>query len=131
MNPHHEWEWLTALADDDHQAARAYLAMSISPAITCFHAQQAIEKYMKAVLSFHRIRFPFTHDLEELHALLEARNIMVPVGADALAELNPFAVKQRYDKPPQVRICVREVLERVRNIADWCTMTLSSGPAHP
>lgn len=29
----------------------------------CFHAQQCVEKYLKALLSLHGIDFPKTHDL--------------------------------------------------------------------
>ena len=31
-----------------------------------FHAQQCSEKYLKALLLFHRINFPKIHDLTEL-----------------------------------------------------------------
>lgn len=31
---------------------------------TCFHAQQAAEKYLKAFLFHAEIAFPFTHNLE-------------------------------------------------------------------
>jgi len=32
----------------------------------CFHAQQAVEKYLKGVMLLAGVVFPFTHDLEEL-----------------------------------------------------------------
>lgn len=32
-----------------------------------FHAQQCSEKYLKALLLFHRINFPKIHDLTELY----------------------------------------------------------------
>lgn len=32
----------------------------------CFHAQQAVEKSLKAILLFYKVDFPLTHDLEEL-----------------------------------------------------------------
>jgi HEPN domain-containing protein len=37
---------------------------------TCFHAQQAVEKALKAVLTIKHIDFRRTHDLEELANLL-------------------------------------------------------------
>ena len=37
----------------------------------CFHAQQAVEKFLKAFLVFHNIDFPKTHDLDFL--LLECQ----------------------------------------------------------
>lgn len=32
----------------------------------CFHAQQCVEKYIKALLSFLSINFPKSHDVGEL-----------------------------------------------------------------
>jgi HEPN domain-containing protein len=32
----------------------------------CFHAQQCIEKYLKALLTYKDISFPKTHDIEAL-----------------------------------------------------------------
>jgi HEPN domain-containing protein len=37
----------------------------------CFQAQQAVEKALKAVLLYHKIRFPYIHDLAELVNLLK------------------------------------------------------------
>jgi HEPN domain-containing protein len=37
----------------------------------CFHAQQAAEKAIKALLIRHRIQFPYIHDLAKLLSLLE------------------------------------------------------------
>ena len=36
----------------------------------CFHAQQTVEKYLKALLVLQGIDFPKTHDIEDLIALL-------------------------------------------------------------
>ena len=32
----------------------------------CFHCQQAVEKFLKALLVFHKIDFPKTHDVDFL-----------------------------------------------------------------
>ncbi len=32
----------------------------------CFHAQQCVEKYLKALLVFRGVHFPRTHDIEQL-----------------------------------------------------------------
>ncbi len=39
----------------------------------CFHAQQAVEKYLKALLAFKGVDFPKTHDVDFL--LAECRKI--------------------------------------------------------
>jgi HEPN domain-containing protein/predicted nucleotidyltransferase len=66
-----------------------------APHIVCFHAQQAAEKAIKAILVFLQIRFPFRHDLDEVRDL-------VPVGWDILTAhpnltvLSQWATTGRY-----------------------------------
>lgn len=60
-------------------------------AAVCFHAQQAIEKSLKAVLFLHLIEFRRTHDLVKLAGLLRNQGIDPPVPDEALRRLNPFA----------------------------------------
>ncbi len=40
----------------------------------CFHAQQCVEKYLKAFLVLRRINFPKTHDIKELIVLLPSNS---------------------------------------------------------
>jgi len=68
----------------------------IHDSIVGFHAQQAAEKYLKAVLSAHDIPFRRTHDLAELLDILADHNLLPPPHADFLDELNPYAVEARY-----------------------------------
>ena len=75
---------LAAIPDSDDQAVG-------------FHAQQSIEKCIKAVLSVSEIAFRKTHDLVELIDLLRDRGKNLPPDAEALGTLNPFAVTMRYD----------------------------------
>jgi HEPN domain-containing protein len=64
-------EWLTK-ADEDYQAAEYMIAGKRDfAAIIGFHAQQACEKYLKALLTAHQIEFSKTHDLNLLIYLLE------------------------------------------------------------
>lgn len=62
-----------------------------------FMPQQAVEKCLKAVLALHAVRFRKTHDLVELVDLLHEHGVSLPPNAEALNELNPFAVTFRYD----------------------------------
>ena len=64
---------------------------------TCFHAQQGIEKCLKAVLVLHGVAFRKTHDLDELVDLLIARHIPHPFEATTLSVMNPYAVLLRYE----------------------------------
>lgn len=66
-------EWVTK-AEDDLKSAAHLLKLKDCPVDNvCFHAQQCIEKYLKAMLVSLGLNFPKTHDLAELLALLPAR----------------------------------------------------------
>lgn len=70
---------------------------SIADESVGFHAQQVVEKSLKAVLALHRVEFRKVHDLGALIELLTKRGVPVPPEADTLDELNPYAVLLRYD----------------------------------
>lgn len=60
----------------------------------CFHAQQAVEKFLKAFLVFHDIDFPKTHDLDFL--LLECQKIDKEAFEIDPKSLTDFGVLTRY-----------------------------------
>ena len=61
-----------------------------------FHAQQAVEKTLKAWLAFLGATFPKTHDLKKLIDMLSDRGIVTD-HLDAFVDLNAFAVQYRYE----------------------------------
>ena len=63
--------------------------------VVFFHLQQSSEKLIKAVLDFHKIKFPRTHDLQSLINLLEANNIQLG-DIEKLLPLSVYAVEGRY-----------------------------------
>jgi len=66
-------EWM-AKADNDLRSAEYLLKMKDCPTDTiCFHAQQCVEKCLKALLVAQGTGFKKTHDLEELMGLLPPR----------------------------------------------------------
>ena len=66
-----------------------------------FHAQQAIEKMLKAVLAFSGIRYRYTHDLVELLDALRAAGTAVSEDLNEVTRLSPFAAAFRYDALPE------------------------------
>ena len=60
----------------------------------CFHAQQAVEKFLKAFLVYHNIDFPKTHDLEFL--LSECQKIDQQAFCLDFGSLTDFGVTIRY-----------------------------------
>jgi len=63
----------------------------------CFHAQQAVEKYLKAVLIYGERVIPRTHDVEELQLLCESLVNNREFSDLELVELSDYAVSVRYD----------------------------------
>jgi len=60
----------------------------------CYHAQQAVEKFLKGYLVYNNIDFPKTHDLDFL--LLECKKINPKAFDIELGSLTDFGVSIRY-----------------------------------
>lgn len=65
-----------------------------------FHAQQAAEKLIKALLALGGHEYPRTHDLGLLLDLLAAVDVRLPEALFAVENLTPFATVFRYDDLP-------------------------------
>ena len=65
-----------------------------------FHAQQAVEKSMKAVLAHRSVEYQWTHQLERLVTLLRNAGISYPPELLETVALTPFAMELRYDVLP-------------------------------
>jgi HEPN domain-containing protein len=90
-------EMLLVAAGRDRQAfGKLAEDPGLHDSLAGFHAQQAVEKSLKAVLAQAEIPFRRTHDIAELLDLLEDKGIPPPPHADRLDELNPYAVEMRY-----------------------------------
>ncbi len=61
-----------------------------------FHAQQAVEKALKALLVWHQVDFPKSHDLERLVELLDESGIPVERVLRQVTSLTLYAVDARY-----------------------------------
>lgn len=113
---------LAEKAAGDDWSARELAARAAAPAwVIGFHAQQAVEKYLKAVLAYRDITFPRSHDIEELVGLLRRKGVPLPPHADELPALTPFGVAFRYDD--QGIADPSERLELIAAIAIWLTAT--------
>ena len=62
----------------------------------CFHAQQAAEKAIKAVMIKRGIEFPYTHDLARLLTLLDESGESIPHAVRYAEELTHYAASTRY-----------------------------------
>jgi len=92
-----------------------------------FHAQQAVEKMLKAALVVSGIPWRRTHDLVELLDLLRENGVPYPAELEEVRRLTPFAVAFRYDEVPDEperqldRAWVSACLSGVRA---WCESVL-------
>jgi HEPN domain-containing protein len=84
MKPHlEEARRSLQLADRDIKAFEVLgKAPEVHLAVVYFHARQALEKSLKAVLFTHLTEFERTHDLVELARLLRERGIELPATED-------------------------------------------------
>ncbi len=91
-----------------------------------FHAQQACEKLIKAVLVMHGVVFERTHDLAALAALCDAHGVPAPADRNALRILNNFAVRFRYDTCPAALIDIVATSSLVETLTEWATREIAS-----
>jgi len=89
-------EWISHARSDLRLADLASGDEFVRKEQGCFHAQQAAEKAIKAVLLCRGIRFPLTHDIEELLEIAENAGIMLPDNVRETGQLTPYAVETRY-----------------------------------
>ena len=78
--------WLRYAREDLETAERMLEGQGFALRWACYLAQQAVEKALKAVLVAEQIRFPYTHDLENLRDLLPARRHAAGAHADLAGE---------------------------------------------
>lgn len=91
-------------AEGDVEVVRALVDnASITDDAIGFHAQQAIEKAMKAVLAIHGVQFPRTHDLGFLLELADRDGVRIPDVVVEARWLTPWSAEFRYDDPPVPR----------------------------
>ena len=89
-------QWLDKAAGDVRAARILLTAGADLSSGAAFHAQQAAEKYLKAVLVRHQVDFPRTHDLERLVDLVRTIDSSLATVLASAAVLTPYGVEARY-----------------------------------
>jgi HEPN domain-containing protein len=106
------WKAWIERADEDYLLALSAIRRKAPLTYgATFHAQQCIEKYLKALLISRQIAFPRTHDLAALGYLCQKAGIILPINDDALELVTTYAVETRY---PGAQPTVDESKEAVR-----------------
>jgi HEPN domain-containing protein len=117
-------QWVLKAESDLKTAALLLRVRRDSPTdIVCFHVQQCVEKYLKAMLVLNAIEFPRTHQISLLLALVPAqvRPVLTPQEQDRLTE---YAVTTRYpgDYDPILPQPGAPTFARSRPLAAWFSL---------
>jgi HEPN domain-containing protein len=120
--------WLQRARSDLLLAKTALNTPGILSEDACFHAQQSVEKALKALLIRYHIAFPRTHVLETLLDLLKAAGVDVPLGVDEAFILTQYAVETRYpgDWEPVGREEALAAIEKAEEVLGWLTDRIES-----
>jgi HEPN domain-containing protein len=116
-------------AEEDATAVREFAGNpEIGDSIIGFHAQQAVEKWLKAVTAASGVRHSTIHDIDRLIEIVEATGVEVPLDRDRLAVLTQYAVPFRYDELLDAESLEREVLVAlVDEVARWVADQIGAG----
>lgn len=125
-------EWLSHAESDMRLAQLASQDARIRREQVCFHAQQAAEKSIKAVLLKQEVSFPLTHHIGTLLALAERNGIPLPEEVRRAGVLTPYAVETRYPGPwPEVTEAeLEEALHVAQQVLAWAKGCISGSGEH-
>jgi len=92
-------EWISKADNDLKNAVHTLKLGKECPTDTvCFHAEQCVEKYLKAFLVLLEKPFPKTHDIESLISLMP-RDIRLGLTIEEQRRLTEYATVLRYPGP--------------------------------
>lgn len=111
---------LLALAREDLAAAEALdREERVSDAPVGFHAQQAVEKALKAAIASRDQDFPFTHDLGLLMQLCQDAGLELPADLTDADRLTPYAAAVRYGLGDPSAIATADALRWAALAIEW------------
>lgn len=92
---------------------------STADAIVGFHAQQAVEKALKAVLAAFGEDFPWTHDLRYLIERLSDIETPLPSSLHEVRVLAPWAVEFRYGETIDDPLDREQAISLAKKAVEW------------
>jgi HEPN domain-containing protein len=118
---------LARKADEDATAVREFAGNDrVADSVIGFHAQQAIEKWLKAVIAAKGGTFEHTHDLDLLIERIHDAGHELPVSADDVIALTQYAVPLRYGDLLDSEPLDREgTVALIGSIGTWARAQLS------
>jgi HEPN domain-containing protein len=118
---------LLSLAREDLAAAEALdRAERVSDAPVGFHAQQAVEKALKAVIASRDEEFPFTHDIGLLMQLCQDIGFELPADLAEADRLTPYAAAIRYGLGDPGAVASQDALQWAALAVEWADAEIRS-----
>ncbi len=129
-DPHTPENWLRYARSDLTLAQSVAELPDVLLETFCFHAQQAAEKSLKAVLLLHSLKFPYTHDLSALVTLIQNAEVPWETTLDSVVDLTRYAVAGRYPneiEAPTVEE-YREAITIASQVFAWAQTLIEESP---
>lgn len=113
-------EALLRAAADDEAAVRELLDSSrVGDSVVGFHAQQTVEKTLKAVLASRGVDYPFTHDVARLLDVVGRAQLPEALPIRDAEDLTPWATELRYGGSPLSRLDRAATLNVIQAFRTW------------
>ena len=111
---------------DEALIRKVSLDADISDEVVGFHAQQAVEKQLKAVLAAGGIQYWNSHALGYLIGLFEQNGMVVPPARTQADWLSRWAVEFRYEGEDPPALDREQTLKLVEDLRTWTERTLEA-----
>ena len=122
-----EAQLLLRKAHEDADAVEKLASdQGIADSVVGFHAQQAAEKAIKAVLASRGDAFPWTHDLRHLMDRLDDIATPLPDSLCEVRTLAPWAVEFRYGETIDDQLDREQALTLARDITAWADASVGA-----
>jgi HEPN domain-containing protein len=98
---------------------------ALADAVVGLHAQQAAEKYIKAVLAHRGVTYRRVHSITYLLGVAEDNDVPAPPRAPELETLTPWAPQARYEDETDATLDREQAIELVRAVRTWAETELA------
>ncbi len=125
--------WMEKAENDLRNATHTLTLQEDCPFDTvCFHAQQCVEKRLKAIVLRFGLDVPRTHDLRVIFQMVPASSGL-DIDLGEILPLNRYSVEARYpdDWEPITREEAEAAVQIARNVSERTRDLLSSGSGSP
>ncbi len=121
MKQHEQAEIFLRKAQQDEDLLDViFTSTKVSDEIFGFHCQQAVEKLLKALLSYLGTTFKRTHNIRTLMDALADAKHPLPTQLSKIDALTPFGTVIRYEDPnPDLKINRKSMRKKVMDLRKW------------